>query len=597
MNIVGEEKISKLKDEIARARSSKHKCSLLIDLAMELRNTDPGSSLIEAQRALDFAEELNFPLGKARSQFCMGLACFNLTDYENAFIHLGQSWQLFKDAGDLWGVSNAINNIGIIYLRLGEYAKALEHFSSSLEIKKESNDLFGTANVIISMAVIHRETGNLEESQSLLTESLKISGEQGFHALTGKAMTELGITLLKAGKLAEASEKFSTALALFEKQKHITGVTQCYLQLGKIESATGNTQAAIALFLQGQEMASMSGDKNLFTVFLLEIAGEKLKTGVIEEAIFLLLDAKKIAQKAQEKPLLTLIGQQLSTAYEAMGNLKDALLEYRSFIALKDEINFVETSTLLRNQQISNRVAVLERENRLLEAERMAAVHELSAQASLQEIRTLNAMMEGQERERKRIAADLHDRIGSALSAIKLHLNSFAITFDNAEQKQSAFEKVVAMFDDTVKEVRQVSHNLASGVLVKFGLVPALKDLCESIDSSGTIKVTLYTTGLTARLDQAMEASVYSIVQELISNIIRHAHANEINVYLNQQAEQLTLMVEDDGIGFDSSGTSDGIGLQNIRWRTTQLRGKAFFDSLPGKGCTVTIEIPKTPIL
>jgi len=129
MNIVGEEKISKLKDEIAKARSSKHKCSLLIDLAMELRNTDPGSSLIEAQKALDFAEELNFPLGKARSRFCMGLACFNLTDYESAFIHLGKSWQLFKDAGDLWGVSNAINNIGIIYLRLGEYAKALEHFS------------------------------------------------------------------------------------------------------------------------------------------------------------------------------------------------------------------------------------------------------------------------------------------------------------------------------------------------------------------------------------------------------------------------------------------------------------------------------------
>lgn len=73
---------------------------------------------------------------------------------------------------------------------------------------------------------------------------------------------------------------------MFEKQKHITGVTQCYLQLGKIEAATGNTHAAIALFLQGQEMASMAGDKNHFTVFLLEIAGEKLKAGIMEEAVF-----------------------------------------------------------------------------------------------------------------------------------------------------------------------------------------------------------------------------------------------------------------------------------------------------------------------
>lgn len=597
MNIVGEERISKLKDDIATARSSKHKCSLLIDLAMELRNIDPATAFIEAEKAFDFAVQLNFQLGKARSQFCLGLACFNLTDYENAFVHLGHSWQLFREAGDQWGVSNAINNIGLIYLRLGEYDKALEHFSSSLEIKRESNDLFGTANVIVSMAVIHRETGNLGEAQSLLKESLRLSEEQHFYALTGKVITELGITLLAAGKLTEASEKFSTALTLFEKQKHISGVMQCYLQLGKVKSALGNGEAAIALFLEGQQMASMAGDKNLLTVFHSEIAGEKLRSGEIAEAILLLLDARNIAQKTQEKPLLTTISQQLSTAYEIMGNLKDALQEYKSFIALKEEINFAEISTRLRNQQIINRVAVLEKENRLLEAERMAAVHELSAQASLQEIRTLNAMMEGQERERKRIAADLHDRIGSALSAIKLHLHSFAISNNSDEQKQIAFDKVVAMFDDTVKEVRQVSHNLASGVLVKFGLLPALKDLCDSIDSSGTIKVTLYTTGLTVRLDQAMEASVYSIAQELISNILRHAHASEINVYLNQQAEQLTLMVEDDGIGFDSSGTSDGIGLQNIRWRTTQLRGRAFFDSLPGKGCTVTIEIPKTPIL
>ncbi|MEO6168506.1 MAG: tetratricopeptide repeat protein, partial [Chitinophagales bacterium] len=138
MNISGEEKVRKLKDQFAVARSPKHKCSLLIDLAMELRNSNPSASLEESKKALEFAASINFTLGKARSYFCTGLAYFNLADYENAFINLGYAWQNYKDAGDKWGMSNALNNIGLIHLRLGDYAKALENFSSSLNIKKES---------------------------------------------------------------------------------------------------------------------------------------------------------------------------------------------------------------------------------------------------------------------------------------------------------------------------------------------------------------------------------------------------------------------------------------------------------------------------
>jgi signal transduction histidine kinase len=211
-----------------------------------------------------------------------------------------------------------------------------------------------------------------------------------------------------------------------------------------------------------------------------------------------------------------------------------------------------------------------------------------------QEIKSLNAMMDGQEKERKRIAADLHDRIGSSLSAIKLHFTSFAKTTGVDTENREQFSRVNAMFDNVVKEVRQVSHDLASGVLMKFGVVSALKDLNEGIESSGNMKVNLYTHGLDERLDHRTEISLYRITQELISNVLKHAQAKEINVHLNRQDGHISLMVEDDGIGFDPKKASGGIGMRNIRSRVTQAHGTIFFDSSPGKGCTVTIEIPLT---
>lgn len=211
-----------------------------------------------------------------------------------------------------------------------------------------------------------------------------------------------------------------------------------------------------------------------------------------------------------------------------------------------------------------------------------------------QEIKSLNAMMEGQDKERKRIAADLHDRIGSSLSAIKLHLGGVAKSLDAPEQKQVQFAKVSSMFDEVVKEVRQVSHDLASGVLMKFGLVSALKDLSEGIESSGGIRIKFYTHGVDERLNQRTEISLYRITQEIVSNILKHSQAREITIQLTRDNDDLLLMVEDDGVGFDPVKAAGGMGMKNIRSRVSHLHGNVFFDSSPGKGCTVTIEVPIT---
>lgn len=592
MSITSEEKIKKLEAEIASARTPKHKCNLHIDIAMELRHSNPAAALKEAMHALAFSEQINFALGKARSYFCMGLAHFNLSDYENSFVCLDQSLRIFTEAGDKWGISNALNNMGLIYMRLGDYTKALEKFSASLLIKKEAHDAFGTANVMISMATIQRETGNLADAQLLLAESLKISDELKYRELTAKGLMEQGIVLMMEHKFPEATEKFNEAKNIYASQNNASGNAQCFLYLGKIKSQLNDLRESVSWFEEGQKIAADTGDRSLLTVFLYNIAAEKLKAGEYPEAIALLQEAKQIAEKTQEKPVLSMISQLLSSGYEATGHLKEALTFYKNYIALKEEINSVETTTRLRNQQISAKVEALMQENRLLEAERISAVHELTTVMQQQEIRQLNAMMEGQEKERKRIATDLHDRVGSSLAAIKLHLTGVALSLDRSSSALPDLNRVASMFDNVVMEVRQVSHDLASGVLVKFGLAPALKDLGETIGSAGSIAVHFFSSGMEKRLDSQTEIALYRIVQELVSNVLKHAQATEINIYLHRREDHLSLMVEDNGMGFDLSKAGGGLGMKNMTGRVNQLRGTILFDSTPGNGCTVTIEIP-----
>ncbi|MBK9729793.1 MAG: sensor histidine kinase [Chitinophagaceae bacterium] len=591
------EKIRKLPSENATRHSDKQQCSLLIDQAMELRHSDPAAALTVAAKALALSEAIHFVLGKARSNFCMGLVHFNLSDYERAFIFLHRAHLFFQQAGDRWGISNAINNIGLIHFRLGDYTKALDHFSASLQIKRESHDRFGTSNVLLSMAAIHREAGNTTDAQQLLMESLKISEALKADTLTSKGLMELGILLLIEEKFSEAAEKFSEARLLFEQQHNPGGIAQCFLYLGKTESASGKPESAISFFQEGQIIARDAGDKSLSTVFLVSIAMEKLKSGESLESIALLLDARALAERTLEKPVQSVIAQQLSAGYEAAGNLKEALKEYKKFILLKEEINAADTLTTAHNHQVSVKVETLERENKILEIEKLAALNELTAQLKTQEVNTLNAMMEGQEKERSRIAADLHDRVGSALSAIKLHMDGIRLSADIISQKQSSFEKVISMLDDAVNEVRQVSHDLASGVLVKFGLVDAIHDLCNTIQSAGGVEVNFITAGLDSRLDHKIEIALYRSVQELISNILKYAGAKEITIYFHRQEEWLSLMVEDDGIGFDPEKKSSGTGISNVRSRINLLNGITLFDTSPGRGCTVTIKIPISVLL
>lgn len=213
-----------------------------------------------------------------------------------------------------------------------------------------------------------------------------------------------------------------------------------------------------------------------------------------------------------------------------------------------------------------------------------------------QEIASLQGVLEGQEQERKRVAIDLHDRLGGILSMVKLHFSAVEekLPPDNPEKKK--FMTASELLDLAAGEVRNISHNLLSGVLAKFGLLPALKDLTDRINESGEIKLNLIQYNVENALNGEQELQVYRIVQELISNILKHSEANEATIQLirNNDEKKVNLIVEDDGKGFDPSAPSlsGGIGLSNLKARVGKLNGQFHIDSGKGAGTSISIDIP-----
>ncbi len=203
----------------------------------------------------------------------------------------------------------------------------------------------------------------------------------------------------------------------------------------------------------------------------------------------------------------------------------------------------------------------------------------------------INATLDGQEIERKKIASVLHDSISAQLSSAGLHLSAFAATTDS---KSEEIAKTRIILKEAHDKVRDLSHELLPTLLAKFGLLYALQDLCEK--NSNSLIEFEYHSNITAkkRYNEEYEMKVYFIVTELLNNILKHSGAHHARLTVNESNQHLEITIADDGKGFDTSKSviSDGFGLTQIRARIANMKGKFVVDSKPGGGTLIRIRIP-----
>ncbi|MBL0743170.1 sensor histidine kinase [Chryseolinea lacunae] len=198
------------------------------------------------------------------------------------------------------------------------------------------------------------------------------------------------------------------------------------------------------------------------------------------------------------------------------------------------------------------------------------------------------ALMEGQENERRRIIKDLHDGVGQLLTAIRMRVEALE---GNAEWK----DEVKGHINATIAEVKRISYNVMPQALVDFGLEAALKGLCDTVKKYAAFTIDFrYIKEYDHTLNFEVSTAVFRIAQEGLNNIVKHAAATHVNLHLLDKEDELYLLLEDNGRGFDTAAVQHnaGQGLRNIQERAKLLDGSAEIHSLPGEGTVVEVHIP-----
>lgn len=295
----------------------------------------------------------------------------------------------------------------------------------------------------------------------------------------------------------------------------------------------------------------------------------------------------------------------LKTYYDNNSNkeLRNLLIKYQTAEKEKQILEEQQKVRTNRNWLIAASLALLfgsgiaillqkntTKKRQLAEQEALLKQERVDNLLKEQELVSIDAMIEGQEKERHRVANELHDDLGSLMATIKLH-------FDNSKisKKDPALKNAQKLLDEAYQKVRGMAHSKNSGVMSDQGLLPAIKKMAQVITETNALEVVVEDFGMGDRLENSLELNLFRMVQELVANTIKHAEASKVSIQLTQHEDNLNIIVEDNGKGFERSAIETGktgMGLTTIEKRVEHLEGNFTVDSILGKGTSILIDIP-----
>ncbi len=474
------------------------------------------------------------------------------------------------------------NLIGWIHMEMGQYETALQWFQKAIVPKYDTHEKYFDV-VYSNIASCY---GAIEKLDSCL------------------------YCINKSIEFAKKYENLSALANAYNIKSDYCIVTNAYNEAIKYNELSYNIRKVIAdPFFLVSDMAQLS---LLYSNMKQTDKGKKLA-----------LDALQIATKNKLESKYEFIYNSLAHNYKVEGDYKNLsdilekinkLKDFTYASAKAEEMASLETKyeTEKKDRQIEKQKFEIKNKNNLLTGLACLAIltsmlfyalyknrkhkQELLFRQTMlqqQDIAT-KSVIEAEERERKRMASDLHDGLGQMLTAIKFNLNGLQSKLFIAKEDSQAYEKALLLIDESCKEVRNVSHNIMPNALLKYGLAEAVKDFIEKIENK-SIQVQVHVEGLHETIENSVEIIIYRIIQEGVNNAIKHSKANKLDISIINDNDGLQITIEDNGIGFNKQilDINKGIGLRNIKTRIDYLKGIVDIDSKIGRGTLIAISIPK----
>jgi signal transduction histidine kinase len=235
----------------------------------------------------------------------------------------------------------------------------------------------------------------------------------------------------------------------------------------------------------------------------------------------------------------------------------------------------------------------IQRKRKIAEQQQQLEQEKVKQLVKEQEIQAIDAMISGQEKERERLAGELHDNLGSLMATLKLHFENYKSQVKNPNQEK-ILNNTDTLLDEAYQKVRSMAHARNTGVIAKYGLLPAIENFAAKVSATQKLSIDVSHNDFTDRLENTLELRIFRMVQELITNVIKHANATEVQLQLARHEDYINILIEDNGKGFNPAKLpqKQGMGLSSIKKRVEIKGGNLHIDSSLGHGTTVSIDIP-----
>lgn len=451
-------------------------------------------------------------------------------------------------------LSGTYLNIGNDYQLLRKDLLALRYYNKALELQKSINDKYTIARILNSIAGTYKNQNKIDLAMEYFEKSNAIKKEINDVEGLISGNISLGEMYLNQNKPVSALKLFKEALIIADSTgsrdnlKYIyIGMVKSYKQLHDYENSL------VYFFLYDQIKDTLLNETSTKQIAEMQTRYETEKKEI--ENIRL--------QKENEIKQLKIAKQE---------NEKKYLIYLFSIIGL---IVIMLSVFIIYRNKLRQKSELFREQNR---------------QQKLQ----FKAVIEAEEKERKRIAQELHDGLGQLLSTAKMNIASLddAVS-ESDEEDKSVFNNSLELIDEAVSEVRNISHNLMPGALIKLGLVPAINELVKKINTAGQISIELICNDDFKQLNETSGIIIYRIIQEILNNTIRHSEAKNVKIEILHLNGKLNLNISDNGRGMELSkiGESNGIGWKNIYSRVNMLNGNMEIKSEIGKGTKIFIAL------
>jgi signal transduction histidine kinase len=583
---------------------------------------------------LKMEEEIGDKSGIANAFNNIGLIYSNQGNYPEALRNLFASLKIKENIGDKRGASNAVNNIGLVYRSQGNYQEALKNYFASLKIKEEIGDKAGIANSYLNIGLTFWDQGNYPEALKNQLASLKISEEIGSKRGVSYSLNAIGIIYEKQGKYSEALENHLASLKIKEEIGDKAGIADSYNNIGETYTKMKKFPEADQSFNTGislskniglkievrngyaglarldSAMGNWEGAYQSYKFFILyrdSLVNEQNTKKILQTQMQYEFDKKEDSLKYQQ----TLTNEQLKQQTLLTQQKEQSLLIKEKEFALMTNQEKLQQLEIDKNQAdfAAQKAEADKKQGQLviLSKEKAMQTLQLKKQKQLKNyllaglvlFSILSFFVYSNYRTRQKlkvqtlrnkIASDLHDDVGSTLSSISI--------FSQMAQQQSkdvkplletigeSSRKMLDAMADIVWTIKPENDQFEKIILrmknFAYELLGAKKIDFEFIADDDVAKMSL---------PMDVRKNLYLIFKEATNNMVKYSGADKATFSIKEENKNLIMRIHDNGKGFDINRSTEGNGLNNMKKRAEEIRGRFLIDSQPGNGTTLQLSV------